>query len=75
ALTAMFERYGYPPVESETRARVIYFMQTGYNDAVIKEDMIKRLALVPYYIQIFTGKEASQKELDAFTNYVAGISA
>ena len=75
ALTAMFERYGYPSVESETRARVIYFMQTGYNDAVIKEDMIKRLTLVPYYIQIFTGKEASQKELDAFTNYVAGVSA
>ncbi len=74
ALTAMFERYGYPLMESETRARVIYFMQTGYNDAVIKEDMLKRLTLVPYYIQIFTGKEASPKELDAFTNYVANVS-
>ena len=74
ALTAMFERYGYSLMEAETRARVIYFMQTGYNDAVIKEDMIKRLTLTPYYVQIFTGQTASQSELDAFTDYVASVN-
>jgi hypothetical protein len=70
----MFERYGYSLMEAETRGRVIYFMQTGYNDAVIKEDMIKRLTLVPYYVEIFTGKTASQSELDAFTDYVASVN-
>jgi hypothetical protein len=49
-------------------------MQTGYNDAVIKEDMIKRLTLTPYYVQIFTGQTASQSELDAFTDYVASVN-
>jgi hypothetical protein len=61
-------------MEAETRARVIYFMQTGYNDAVIKEDMIKRLTLVPYYVEIFTGKMASQSELEAFTDYVTSVN-
>jgi AcrR family transcriptional regulator len=74
ALTAMFERYGYSLMEAETRGRVIYFMQTGYNDAVIKEDMIKRLTLVPYYVEIFTGKMASQSELEAFTDYVTSVN-
>ena len=62
-------------MESGTRARVIYFMQTGYNDAVIKEDMKNRLMLVPDYVRIFTGKDASQEELDAFTAYVVSVSA
>ena len=75
ALTRMFEHYGFPPMESGTRARVIYFMQTGYNDAVIKEDMKNRLMLVPDYVRIFTGKDASQEELDAFTAYVVSVSA
>lgn len=73
ALTAMFNRHGYPEIESETRARVIYFMQTGYNDAVIKEDMKKRLTLVPHYVRIFSGKDASQDELNDFTSYVENV--
>lgn len=31
ALTEMFLRFDYPPLEAETRARILYFMQIGYN--------------------------------------------
>lgn len=33
ALTAMFARYDYPPPEAMTRAKVLYYMQIGYDTA------------------------------------------
>ncbi|MEO1000955.1 MAG: TetR/AcrR family transcriptional regulator [Pseudomonadota bacterium] len=69
ALTAMFARHGYPPLEAKTRARVLYFMQLGYNLAELGEPLEDRLALVPAYLHAFTGQEAAADEIDRFNAY------
>ena len=43
ALTAMFARYGYGKDDAATRARVLYYMQIGYNDADVRESPADRL--------------------------------
>ena len=47
ALKAMFERFDYAPVEAEARARILYYMQIGYNDADLHEPMEARMRLLP----------------------------
>lgn len=70
ALAAMFERFGYEEIEATTRARVLYYMQVGYNEADLNEPMEDRLKLVPSYLLTFTGLQAPQHELDAFADYM-----
>lgn len=77
ALSAMFERFEVPPVEAKARARVIYYMQLGYDDANLGETLEERLAMVPSYLVVFTGQRASDDEIAAFAAYarrVAGTS-
>ncbi|MFK7755135.1 MAG: TetR/AcrR family transcriptional regulator [Sedimentitalea sp.] len=69
ALSAMFARYGYPPSEAETRARVLYFMQLGYDMADLNEDADARLERVADYVQVFTGKKVDEAELNDFVTY------
>jgi AcrR family transcriptional regulator len=70
ALTAMFARYDYDADEAFTRARVLYYMQIGYNTAELHEPMAERLRLIPFYLKAFTGREPGQKEIDDFHAYV-----
>ena len=68
AIAAMFERYGYEATEALVRARTLYYMQIGYNDADIHEPMEDRLKLVSYYLLTFTGRPAEPgdtRELEA----------
>lgn len=74
ALTEMFVRYNYREVEALTRARILYFMQLGYNIAELNETLEERLTLIREYILGFTGVEASKEELDTFAAYVRQIS-
>jgi len=69
ALTAMFERFDYPPLEAMTRARILYYMQIGYNDAELHEPLAERLKLLPTYLLAFTGQTPSQNEIDEFIAY------
>ncbi|MEM8796333.1 MAG: TetR/AcrR family transcriptional regulator [Pseudomonadota bacterium] len=69
ALTDMFTRFGYEQLEAKTRARVLYYMQIGYNDAELQESMEERLVYLPNYLLTFTGKEARQSEIDSFRAY------
>lgn len=73
ALGNLFERYGYEPLEAKTRARVLYYMQMGYDDADLRESMAERLKLVPYYLLIFTGVAAQPEEIREFTAYAERI--
>ncbi|QBX99347.1 TetR/AcrR family transcriptional regulator [Rhodophyticola sp. CCM32] len=73
ALTAMFARYDYPPVEALTRARVLYYMQIGYNDADLREPIEERLKLVPVYLYIFTGRQPQPDEIVDFTRFARTI--
>ncbi len=69
ALAAMFERFGYDVLDARTRARVLYYMQIGYEEADLSEPMGQRMLLVPYYLRVFTGREAMQSEIDEFKAY------
>ena len=70
ALADMFLRYGYPPFEVQTRARALYYMQIGYNDADLRETLESRLQNVPLYLRIFTGQDAPADELNRFVKLV-----
>lgn len=67
ALTAMFARHGYADAEAATRARVLYFMQVGYDLAAPEMDLEERLAMIPHYLRVFTGQEPRGPEIAAFT--------
>ena len=69
ALHAMFARYGYPEIEAETRARVLYYMQIGYDLAQLNEPMETRLSLVSHYLYVFTGVEPRPEEVEEFSAY------
>ena len=69
ALAKMFARFGYAGTEALTRARVLYYMQIGYDDADLGETMEERMALLPYYLLTFTGREPLAAEVEAFRAY------
>ncbi len=73
ALTAMFARYGFAPLEALTRARTLYYMQIGYNDADLREPIEERLKLVPMYLYVFTGQEPQAGEVEDFAAYARQI--
>jgi AcrR family transcriptional regulator len=69
ALHAMFARYGYSEIESETRARVLYYMQIGYDLAQLNEPIETRISMVPHYLFAFTGVEPKPEEVEEFSAY------
>ena len=69
ALHAMFARYGYSEIESETRARVLYYMQIGYDLAQLNEPFETRISMVPNYLYAFTGVEPKPEEVEEFSAY------
>ncbi len=73
ALAAMSTRFGYPADEALTRARVLYYMQIGHNDAELHEPMAERLHLIPHYLLIFTGQTATTTEVVAFTRAIQAL--
>ena len=69
ALTQMFARFGFPSPEDMTRAKVLYYMQLGYDMAEPNETYAHRLEMVPYYLKAFTGIDPLPEELDAFAEF------
>lgn len=70
ALFAMFSRHGYEPDEAWNRARVLYYMQLGYNMADLREPMQERLRQMPHYVFTFTGRRPLPAETEGFHAYV-----
>ena len=75
AIKAMFERHGYEEMEALTRARILYYMQNGYNDADLREPLEQRMKMVPHYLFGFTGKHATQEEIDDFAAYCEAVQS
>jgi len=73
ALSAMFSRFGYAPLEAYTRARILYYMQIGYDDADLHEPTAARMKLLPMYLLGFTGRQARPGEIEAFMAYAYEI--
>ncbi|MGR3503619.1 TetR/AcrR family transcriptional regulator [Pseudaestuariivita sp.] len=75
ALTEMFKRFQYPTLEAETRARVLYYMQIGYNDADLREPLAERLRQSPMYVKVFTGVEPDAEAIEEFRRYAMQVAA
>jgi hypothetical protein len=73
ALQDMFARFDYPPLEAVARARILYYMQIGYDDAQLDEPMEARNRLVPAYLIGFTGRTPSQEEVTALQDYARAL--
>lgn len=66
ALTALFERFSFPPLEARLRAQTVYLTQVGYIAMRTEESLALRLQRIPDYVLIFTGQAPSAAELAAF---------
>ncbi|WP_377507964.1 TetR/AcrR family transcriptional regulator [Octadecabacter sp. R77987] len=73
ALTDMFTRFGYGAGESLIRARVLYYMQIGYNDADLHEPLAARMAAIPDYLLTFTGRIAPEAEIATYRTRMSRI--
>jgi AcrR family transcriptional regulator len=70
ALAALHRRFGYDRTEALVRARVQYHSQIGMYALGVDEPSAERLRLLPAYIRVFTGVDASRAELDRFARWV-----
>ena len=75
ALQSMYRSFGYPVLESVARARILYYMQIGYDDAQLNEPMAQRNELVPAYLVGFTGVEPTPDEVAALRDYANGLAS
>lgn len=66
ALTALFERFSFPPLEARLRAQTVYLTQVGYIAMRTEESLELRLQRIPDYVLIFTGQAPTAAELAAF---------
>lgn len=66
ALTAMFTRFGVPPLGADVRARTVYLTQIGYISMKSEEGFAERMRRIPDYVAIFTGRMPTRSELDRF---------
>ena len=66
ALTAMFMRYGFDPVEADVKARTFYLTQIGYITMQARETLAVRMQRIPAYVRTFTGTAPTDAELAAF---------
>jgi AcrR family transcriptional regulator len=66
ALTAMFVRFGYDPLQADVRARTIYLVQIGYISMKADEDIGLRMQRIPEYVDIFTGQAPKPREIERF---------
>jgi AcrR family transcriptional regulator len=55
-LTRVFAGLGYDRREAFVRARITYFHQVGYYALGVRESRDDRLALLPYYTRVLTGR-------------------
>jgi hypothetical protein len=77
AFAKLFARYGHPPAVADVRARTVYLTQIGYISMKTEEKLAERMGRIPYYVEIFAGRQPSRRELERFYarhSYRAGSS-
>jgi AcrR family transcriptional regulator len=62
----MFLRFGFDDGSADVRARTMYLTQIGYISMQTTEDLATRMARIPDYVQIFTGRAPQGRELERF---------
>ena len=66
ALKDMFTRFHYDPMSADVRARTIYLTQIGYISMKTREDLPTRMARMPHYVEIFTGRAPAKASTERF---------
>ncbi|MFV0513721.1 MAG: TetR/AcrR family transcriptional regulator [Jhaorihella sp.] len=66
AIKAMFLRFGYRDPDAEVRTMTVLYTQIGYFSMQIDEDRPDRLARMPAYVEVFTGRQPSGRDIDRF---------
>lgn len=66
ALAAMFMRFGADQQAADARARTTYLVQIGYISMQTAEDLATRMARIPDYVAIFTGRRPEAREMARF---------
>ena len=66
AMTDMLIRFGYDAKEAEIRALTMIYTQIGYISMQVHEEEAQRLARMPDYMEVFTGKRPAQSDIDRF---------
>ena len=66
ALTSMFVRFGFDDVAADVRARTMYFVQLGYISINSRENLAVRMARIPHYVEVYTGRPVQPHELARF---------
>ena len=74
ALAQMFMRFGYARPEAETRARIVYYTQIGYNTMDPQESMDARMARGPEYVFCMTGQALTAAEKARVRGAVEGVA-
>jgi len=66
AIYQMFLKFNYSQEQANARAHTVYYTQVGYITMMVDEPMPERLQLTPAYIENFTGRHPSEREISDF---------
>jgi AcrR family transcriptional regulator len=66
ALGGLLRRWGHEAGDADVRARTIYLVQIGYISMQTEEALETRLARIPNYVEIYTGRRPTASELARF---------
>ena len=66
AIRALFERFRFAPDDADVRARTVYLVQIGYISMQVREAPAARMARVPRYVEIYSGRAPSPSEIARF---------
>lgn len=66
AISSMFKRFGYDAEQAEIRTMAILYTQVGYIAMEVEEDRDERVRKIPAYVELFTGKTPTAREIRRF---------
>ncbi|MCI2399923.1 TetR/AcrR family transcriptional regulator [Aliiroseovarius subalbicans] len=66
AIIAMYERFGFSGDQAEVRAGTVIYTQIGYISMQVSEGRDERIARMPAYIEVYTGKAPTDGEIARF---------
>ncbi|OIQ28909.1 MAG: TetR family transcriptional regulator [Alphaproteobacteria bacterium MedPE-SWcel] len=66
AVRDMFRRFGYSPAQADVRSLTVIYTQIGYISLQVEENPAARLARVPHYVEMFSGRQPEPEEVAAF---------
>lgn len=74
AIRAMFDRHGYAANGADARARILYFMQLGYQALDLRKDAYTHMSRVSPRIHGFTLNVAEPADIEEFLELLNGVN-